>query len=229
MSEGRNWGSTVLGWFIVRDEAGDGANPEGGQPDVPLPGTTDVATGAVATASAAEAAAAVFQSAPPAPSAGHIDFEGVFEAAGISADERQRVGKAGELLGSLPAETPVAVRKQIVEASLRAFGVPIDKIIEAGVGEIQALEGYIQRGAVDTQKVLDESARRIELYENEIKSLRTVMEQRVQEQQVVTSGCNSKKLEVQRILEFFGQEAVAKVVRESPKLVDPSAPAGPAA
>ena len=98
----------------------------------------------------------------------------------------------------------------------RAFGVPIDKIIEAGVGEIQALEGYIRRGAGDTQKVLDESNRRIELYENEIKSLRTVMEQRVQEQQVVTAGCNAKKLDVQRILEFFGQEAVAKVVRESP-------------
>ena len=135
--------------------------------------------------------------------------------------------KAGELLASLPAETPVAVRKQIVEASLRAFGVPIEKIIEAGVGEIQALEGYIRRGAGDTQKVLDESARRIELYENEIKSLRTVMEQRVHEQQVVTTSCNAKKLDVQRILEFFGQEAVAKVVRESAKLDDPSAPAGP--
>jgi hypothetical protein len=153
-----------------------------------------------------------------------VDFDGVFAAAGISDEERQRVSKAGELLGSLPAETPVAVRKQIVEASLRAFGVPIEKIIEAGVCEIQALEGYIRRGSTDTQKVLEESNRRIALYENEIKSLRTVMEQRVQEQHGVAASCNAKKLDVQRVLEFFGQEAVAKVVRESPKLHDPSAP-----
>ena len=223
MSEGRNWGSTVLGWFIVRDGAPD--TPEA----VPETGSVNPAD-APGTAPSPDPAPEFFQSEPPPPTgAGQIDFDGVFAAAGISDEERQRVGKAGELLASLPAETPVTVRKQIVEASLRAFGVPIEKIIEAGVCEIQALEGYIRRGATDTQKVLEESNRRIALYESEIKSLRTVMDQRVQEQQVVTAGCNAKKLEVQRVLEFFGQEAVAKVVRESPKLVDPSAPAGPAA
>ena len=51
---------------------------------------------------------------------------------------------------------------------------------------------------------------------------------RVQEQQSVTAACNAKKLDVQRVLEFFGQEAVARVVRESPKLYEPSAPATPA-
>jgi hypothetical protein len=228
MGEGRGWGSTVLGWFIVRDETAEQA--AGDAPQATDQGLmAGEASGGATTAATADVPADLFQSEPPAPTAGGIDFDGVFEAAGISADERQRVAKAGELLASLPAETPVAVRKQIVEASLRAFGVPIEKIIETGVGEIQALEGYIRRGAADTQKVLDESSRRIELYENEIKNLRMVMEQRVQEQQGVTAGCNGKKLEVQRILEFFGQEAVAKVVRESPKLVDPSAPAGPAA
>jgi hypothetical protein len=226
MGEGRNWGSTVMGWFIVRDGSEE-ATADGAAPSAEAGSTSGEPAGG-AQAASGEPAPDFFKSEPPAPAAGRIDFDGVYEAAGISAEERQRVAKAGELLASLPAETPVAVRKQIVEASLRAFGVPIDKIIESGVGEIQALEGYIRRGAADTQKVLDESSRRIELYENEIKTLRTVMEQRVQEQQVVMAGCNAKKLDVQRILEFFGQEAVARVVRESPKLVDPSAPAGPA-
>jgi hypothetical protein len=31
---------------------------------------------------------------------------------------------------------------------------------------------------------------------------------------------------VQKVLEFFGQEAVARVVRDSPRLVEPSAPKG---
>ena len=147
----------------------------------------------------------------------------MFDAAGIDADERERVAKARQLLASLPVETPVTVRKQIVEASLKAFGVPIDKIIEAGVQEIQALESYIRGGATDTQKVLDESTRRIAQYEHDITSIRTVMEQRVVEQHAVTSACNAKKLEVQQVLEFFGQEAVARVVRESPKLHEPGA------
>jgi len=213
MSEGRGWGSTVLGWFIVREDATEGQ----------LAPPTEASAG---DATNAGPMPNVFSSEPPAATGGQVDFNGVFDAAGIASDDRDRIAKAGELLGSLPAETPVAVRKQIVEASLKAFGVPIDKIIETGVEEIQALEAYIRGGAADTQKVLEESTRRIQRYEEEIKNVRTVMEQRVQEQQAVATACNARKLDVQRILEFFGQEAVARVVRESPKLHEPSAGQG---
>ena len=211
MSERKGWGSTVLGWFIVHDDSGTAVEE-----------AADAAAPASVEPAAVGATPTFFQKDPPAAIGGQVDFDAVFEAAGIEADERQRVGKAIDLLQSLPAETPVGVRKQIVEASLKAFGVPIDKIIEAGVGEIQALEGYIRAGAADTQKLLQESAQRIQQYEDQIKQIRTVMDQRVQEQHAVVKACNDKKLTVQQILEFFGQDAVARVVRESPKLHDPS-------
>ena len=118
--------------------------------------------------------------------------------------------------------TEPAVKQQIVEASLKDFGVPIEKIIEAGVQEIQALQAYIQTGAQDTQKVLEESQRRIAQYEEEVRRIKIVMDQRVQEQQAVMKACNDRKLGIQRVLEFFGQEVVARVVRDSPKLIDPS-------
>jgi hypothetical protein len=211
VSEKKTWGSTVLGWFIVQDEsnAADG-------------GGTGEPAASSQPAMGPETAATIFQKEPPAAPGGQVDFDAVFEAAGIDADERERVAKASELLSSLPADTAVAVRKQIVEASLKAFGVPIDKIIETGVSEIQALEGYIRAGAADTQKVLEESTHRIQQFEDEVKRIRVVMEQRVQEQQGVAASCNTKKLQVQRILEFFGQEAVARVVQASPRLIDPS-------
>ena len=132
------------------------------------------------------------------------------------------------MLASLPGETPAPIRKQIVEASLNAFGVPIDKIIEGGVAEIQALEGYIRTGAADTQTLLAESAARIKKFEDEIQRIRTVMDQRVQEQQAVTKACNDRKLGIQQILEFFGQEAVARVVQAvSTRRAEGEGPAGP--
>ena len=143
MSEGRNWGSTVVGWFIVRDD-GTPASPA-----VDVPAATDAGPPPVPTAD--PAAPAVFKSEPPSAPGGRVDFDGVFTAAGIEAEERDRLTKASALLASLPAETPVAVKKQIVEASMKAFGVPVDKIIETGVEEIQALEGYIRAGAADTE------------------------------------------------------------------------------
>jgi hypothetical protein len=215
MTEKKSWGSTVLGWFIVQDDAPAASGGASQSAD---------ADAALIAAGAAQSSPAIFQQPPPPPTDGQVAFDEVFGAAGIDAAERERVAKAQQLLGSLPVETPVAVKKQIVEASLKAFGVPIDNIIETGVAEIQALEGYIRKNAGDTQQLLEEATRRISQFEDEVKKLRAIMEQQLQERQAVAAACNAKKLDVQRVLEFFGQEAVARVVQASPRLHDPSAP-----
>jgi hypothetical protein len=220
MTDKKTWGSTVLGWFIVQDEAqasGD-PGPQGAAPDA------DAAL--IAAAAAAQPTPAIFQQEPPPPADGQVAFDEVFGAAGIDPAERERVGKAQQLLSSLPADTPVAVKKQIVEASLKAFGVPIDNIIETGVAEIQALEAYIRKSAGDTQQVLEETTRRIAQFEEEARKLRARMEQQVQLQQAVAAGCNGRKLDIQKVLEFFGQEAVARVVQASPRLHDPAGQGG---
>jgi len=217
VTDKKSWGSTVLGWFVVQDEEQAGASTSGDASSV------DADAALIAAAAAEPPVSGVFQNAPPAPVGGKVEFEAVFEAAGIDAGERERVGKAQQLLSSLPAETPVAVKKQIVEASLKAFGVPIDNIIEAGVAEVQALEGYIRQNASDTQALLEESTRRIAQLEEEVRKVRAGMEGRIQQQQGIAASCNSRKLDVQKVLEFFGQEAVARVVHSSPRLQEPGA------
>lgn len=224
----KKWGQTVLGWFIVQDEHQSDLHEQPSHSDEEALIAKYASEGPAQAAPAAEAAAelaAPFKGNVPPVKSGSVDFPAVFEAAGIDAEEQSRISKATDLLGSLPADTDVNVKKQIVQASLKAFGVPIDKIIEAGVGEIQALEGYIRAGASDTEKVVSESEQRIRQYEEEIRQLRVIMQERVAEQQVVIKSCNEKKLEIQQILEFFGREAVERVVKASPRLVEPSAPA----
>jgi hypothetical protein len=204
MSDKKKWGSTVLGWFVVHEDgtpdpagpSGDGASPAAPEPP------------------------AFVTDPPPAPG-GRVDFPKVYEAAGVGAEEQARVVKAADLLAALPSGTEPAIKKQIVEASLKAFGVPVEKIIEGAVQEIQALEAYIRTGSLDTQGVHEESEQRIRQFEEEIKRIRSVMEGRTQEQLAVVAACNEKKLGIQKVLEFFGQETVARVVRDSPKLVEP--------
>ena len=200
-----------MGWFVVQD-----APAAPGKPVRP-----DDEKAAIRRA-AAEKPLNVFATPPPAAAGGKVEFDKVFEAAGIDADERQRVERTLELLTSLPPNTEEAVKKQIVMASLKAFGVPIEKIIEASAQELQALEAYIRTGATDTETLTNEAEQRIKQYEGEIVKLRAVMQQRVEEQAAAVRSCNNKKLEVQKVLEFFGQEAVARVVRDSPKLHEPT-------
>jgi hypothetical protein len=214
MSEKKKWGSTVMGWFVVQD------SPDGGAADA---GSGDDAV--IESTAAAPEPPQVFTSAPPAAPGGEVAFEQVYEAAGITAEEHQRVTRTLDLLNSLPPDTEETVKRQIVMASLRAFGVPIEKIIESGAEELQALDAYIRGGARDTEKETSESELRIKQFEEEIAKMRSAMQQRVDEQQKIMKACNAKKLEVQKVLEFFGQDAVARVVRESPKLHEPASPA----
>jgi hypothetical protein len=224
MSDKKSWGSTVAGWFIERDEPETPTEIESPENEAGV--TTEyvpsVPDNSYTTPSPTQG---VFQTAPPPPAGGQVDFAAVFVAAGVDEEEQQRVARTTELLRSLPAGTDAAVKKQIVEASLKAFGVPIEKIIEATAEEIQALDGYIRNCAADNEKLIQESDARIKQYEQEIANIRTVMQQSVEEQQNLIKVCNDKKLEVQQVLEFFGRDKVASVVKASPRLHDPSDPA----
>ena len=222
MSDKKGWGSTVAGWFIEREEPGGSGAVEAesvGAVPVASEGSSSTISEDYSSPSPTQG---VFQTSPPPPTGGQVDFQAVFAAAGVDADEQQRVARTIELLHSLPPGTDAAVKKQIVEASLKAFGVALEKIIEASVEEIQALDGYIRNGAADNDKLIQESDARIKQFEEEIKNIRSVMQQSVEEQQNLIKVCNDKKLEVQQVLEFFGRDTVARVVKASPKLHDPS-------
>ena len=216
MTDKKNWGSTVLGWFVVKGEGDE--EPSVAQAD----GSADAIQETPIDGEGPTLAASAFAGAIPGAPGGKIDFGAVFEAAGIDSEEQARVSKAAELLGALPAGTEPTVKKQIVEASLKAFGVPIDKIIETGAHEIQTLESYIQQKASETHAQIATTQDRITKFDEEIRRMRAEMDERVAEQRAIMKGCNQKKLDVQRVLEFFGQEAVARVVRDSPKLVEPT-------
>jgi hypothetical protein len=208
MSEKKSIGKKVLGWFVVNED----------EASAPEPSADDLI------------AKYANESAPPPPpevqltgelpkaQGGNVDFAAVFRAAGVDDEEQGRIEKARTLLGTLPAGTPKEVQKQIVEASLKAFGYPTDAIIEAGAQEIQALEVYIQAGQRDTQALLQQSTERMKALETEIAHVKKVMEEAVSAQSALTTACNNEKLRVQGVLEFFGQDAINKVVAASPKL-----------
>lgn len=218
MTGKKSWTQTVAGWFVVQEGAEDGttesaasdgleANPPAPTAPLPVEPKTE----------------------PPAATGGAVDFDAVFAAFGIENEARERVTKAADLLRNLPAGADPTVKKQIVEASLQAFGVPIDSIIESAVELLQALEAYQRRQGDRLAASSAEAQARITALDEEIQTIRRSMQQRVEEQQTVVKTCNGRKLEIQAVLEFFGQEAVARVVRESPKLVVPDAPQNPPA
>jgi hypothetical protein len=227
-------GETVLGWFVVREDAG-GEDDAAQEVEAPVPDPDPVAAVDRAQRRRPAPPPPPADNAPPSvrlpgkvpqvPAGASFDakvFTGVYSAANISGEEQARVDKTAALLSSLPSEASHAVKRQIVEASLAAFGIPVDEIIEAGVQEIQALEAYIQHGERHTQNVLGDARARTEKLAKDINEIKKLMELQLTSQQDLVRATNQQKLRVQSVLEFFGQEAIAKVVRDSPKLVEPN-------
>jgi hypothetical protein len=204
MSEKKGWATSLKGLFVEADEsAGDAAEPapaEAADPDATAATAASTAAGPAAATPGVPAGDFPRQSAGAAP--GRLDFAAIYTAAGIGPEEQERVAKAAELLHALPEGTEAA--RHIVEASLKAFGVPVEKIIVAGDREIQALDAYAEADAADTRKVLDDSNRKIAQYEQEIQRIRQVMDERVAAQQSVTRGCAAGKLDLAQVLGFFG-------------------------
>lgn len=224
MSDRKSWGQSVLGWFVVKEEgAGTGVDADvlaelrAAKPDPPPADTP-----ALETSAPVPAAVVPVKDLPSA--AGGVDFVKVFETFGVDQQERELWQRASDLVRGLPPQADAAVKKQIVEVSLKAFGIPIDKIIESGVEQIQALDSYQKGKAQEEASVRTQAETKIAALEEEIRQIRGIVDASFLEEATVVSTCNAKKLEVQGILEFFGLEAVQKVVRESPKLIDPSAP-----
>lgn len=234
-------GDATVDDLIARYAGGGaaGTSRPGSRPP-PLPGTTvsgrgrtrppgagasasGTATPAVSTA--AQAAAASGPAAPVAEAAGEVpevkvDFQTVLRRSGLSDDEQSRVDRALTLLHALPAETPVEIKRQIVGASLQAFGIPVEQIIESAALHLKAYDRHIKEGQTQTQALLEQSNRRLAELEQEVSRVKLVMQEQLAQQKGLTTSCNKQKLRVQEVLEFFGEEALNKVVQTSVKLRD---------
>ena len=149
-----------------------------------------------------------------------VDFASVLKRGGLSDEEQGRVDKALTLLHNLPAETPIEIKRQIVAASLQAFGIPVDHIIESAALHLSAFDRHIKEGQVQTQSLLEQSTRRLSELEQEVARVKQVMQEQLAQQQGLTASCNQQKLRVQEVLDFFGREAVERVAQTSIKLRD---------
>lgn len=163
------------------------------------------------------AAAAAATPAVPIPQV-DIDADSVLRKAGLSTDERDRVEKALNLLHTLPADTPLALRRQIVGASLQAFSISIDQIVESALLHQGAYVRYGREGEKQTQTLIEQGTARLAELEREAARIQQNMEAQRAQLQGLTFAVSKQKARLQEILEFFGPEAVERVQQTSVKL-----------
>ena len=114
-----------------------------------------------------------------------------------------RVTKAQALLRSLPPDTPVNVGRHVVMASLRAFDVSLEEIVEAANSEISALVSFIQAGEDHTAARMARGEARIQELLAEIEAVKANLAASAERQQKLTGAAREEMERVMPVLEFF--------------------------
>lgn len=149
----------------------------------------------------------------------------ILDARGVAPEERDRVAKAQQLLRALPQETPAAVKREIVEAALKAFGVSIEDIVSAARHEVDVLTGYIREGEMTIKQLEAQSNQRIAELERQIDAIRQELVKAEQEQESLDLQARKVMDEVEPVLRFFGGAPASAAPPKAPP--GPMGPPGP--
>lgn len=156
---------------------------------------------------------------------GTVDIGAVYNFAKVTSEERDRVVRAEELLMLLPSTA--SQTREVVDATLRAFGVDARKIIDAASKELGALEAFVRYSHEQTQRVIETNAKRIAELEAEIARCKQVSQVATNEGDERARTINLELVKVQRVLEFFAHDAQGDL--DAHDLEDATAVAKPSA
>ncbi|MFZ5471374.1 MAG: hypothetical protein ACOZIN_18275 [Myxococcota bacterium] len=131
------------------------------------------------------------------------DFDAIFRDAGMDGGELDRVKKAEELLKNLPEATPQPVKKQIVEAALKAFGFETEKIIAAAQNQKRALDAYVKVNESSTAKANQDAEMQIRTLDEKISALKADIAKRTASLTALANAASARKTEVQKVVDFF--------------------------
>ncbi|MDP3505269.1 MAG: hypothetical protein Q8S33_33330 [Myxococcales bacterium] len=216
MPDDKSLGRRILGLFV--ESAPAEGDPDSKAPADETPSAADEIA-ALARQSAPSTAAATQgpapssrspMSAPPtklppmepvAPA--KVDFDAVFKNAGIDPQALDRVRKAEDLLKNLPDSASEEVKRQIVEASLKAFGFEISKIVEGVQTQTKALDAYVRVNEQQTAKALTDAQAQIARLEDQVITLRAEIDKRTNALAGLAAAADVRKRQVSKVLDFF--------------------------
>jgi hypothetical protein len=132
-----------------------------------------------------------------------VDFDAVFRSAGVDAADLDRVRKAEELLKALPEATPHDIKRQIVEASLKAFGFDLQKIVAAAQSQTKALDTWTRLNEQQTKKAITDAQAQIAQLEDKVISLSAEITKKSDQLASLGAAAEARKLQVARVLAFF--------------------------
>jgi hypothetical protein len=171
--------------------------------------------GGPAQTSPADEVAHIAQQAAPTPQApsssvtgaqvepAQVDFAGIYRTAGLSQEELDEVDRTQKLLRTLPANLPLETQKQILEGTLKTFGIAPGRIRQTIARQQRSMVAYAGVVKQDTEKRDAEARAHIEQLRAEALKLERGIEDRARTRAAVELACKNQGDAVARTIDFL--------------------------
>jgi hypothetical protein len=171
--------------------------------------------GGAAQTSAADEVAQIAQEAAPTPQApassatgaqvepAQVDFASIYRTAGLSQEELDEVVRTEKLLHTLPASLPLETQKQILEGTLKTFGIAAERIRQTIARQQRSMVAYAGVVKQDTEKRDAEARAHIEQLRAEALKLERGIEDRARTRAAVELACKNQSEAVGRMIDFL--------------------------
>jgi hypothetical protein len=146
---------------------------------------------------------------PSTPQAGaqvepaQVDFGSIYRSAGLSQGELDEVDRTEKLLRTLPANLPLETQKQILEGTLKTFGVAPERIRHTIARQQRSLATYAGVVKQDAEKRDAEARARIEQLRAEALKLERSIEDRARGRAAVELACKNQGDAIGRMIDFL--------------------------
>jgi hypothetical protein len=168
-----------------------------------------------ARTSAADEVAHIAQETAPAPQApsssatgaqvepAQVDFASIYRTAGLSPEELEEVDRTEKLLRTLPASLPLETQKQILEGTLKTFGIAPQRIRQTIARQQRSMVAYAGVVKQDSEKRDAEARAHIEQLRAEALKLERGIEDRARTRAAVELACKNQGDAVGRMIDFL--------------------------
>ena len=190
MPEPHGIGSKIKRLFVEEEEGG-----------APASAAEEAAVSAQQQAPAPAAAAAATPQAPVEPA--KLDCPGIYRAAGLTDEDLSQVEHAEQLLKTLPSNLPLETQKQILEGTLKTFGVDPARIQQTIQRQQRALAGYASVVRHDAEKRDADARSRIDALRAEALKLERAIEERARGRAGVELSCKMQSDAVSRMVAYL--------------------------
>ena len=193
MTEQKGLGKKIKRLFL-EDDGGEGASPASAADEV-----ARVAETAFPASSAPPVAPPPQATVEPA----KLDFKEIYQTAGLAEDDLAQVDRAEKLLRTLPANLSLETQKQILDGTLKTFGVDPQRIrnsIKRQQRALSAWAGVVKQDA-DTRDA--EAHVRIESLRAEALKIEHAIEERARSRASVELACKTQSEAVGRMIDFL--------------------------